>query len=543
MKAILKAGMRNLLTWALGAAGVLLMVLFALYGRFSPSAGIWYGAGFLLLLALSLAIARAAPGGGEGEARAVLEHIMRGEYLDLRLANLDAGASDFPLTRVLVRFACVVRDFLLSMSKGLQQCTFNFFSLERRIGYFFKAFVMMSELITKGVASGEKVSGAAATQLASSEDIADTAQNLARVASDVNNSIRQAGEGAQKGNARLAEMGRVFKSAEENARRLEGNADELSVKMDAIAGTVRVVTGIAEQTNLLALNASIEAARAGEAGRGFAVVANEVKKLADECKSAASRISSSLEELVGGVHEVTASIKSMSSFMKDADTTVREVLGEIGGVLSTISKVSEASEVVAASAQELGASSEELTGSAQIVEKEADRMRRLLTDVGSEVESLHASAEALLSTAKDGAREASDMIGDMRAVKLMTPEEFALGIENAIEAHRNWINGLKSSLRLGRMEQETDPTRCRFGVFLSTVECPDAISRGVWKDMLALHEHLHAQGHRIEDALRADDRKNADRLCREAEKISKDLIAILRQMSASCKTRAALVAK
>lgn len=529
----LRTGAQGLLSWILAVLGAVLLFFFVFYGRFHPTAGIWFAGGFCLLLAFSL-LRGGSSGGETREIRASLDNIMREDCLDLCAAEQREDPLQSGLACQVGRFVGIIRKYLLPIAKNLQQFAFHFFSLERQLNRFFNAFFFMTEQITGGLASSKKVSDAMAEQLASSEEIAATAQNLARVASEVNTSMLSVSEGAKKGNIRLAEMEQVFKSAEKNTRQLEKEADDLSEKANSIRSTVRVISGIADQTNLLALNASIEAARAGEAGRGFAVVADEVKELADESKTAAKQIFSGLEDLIDGVHEAAKSIKSMSSFMKEVDATVQEVLTEIGGVLSGISKVSDASGRVASSAQELGASSEELAGSAQVVVEEAGNMRSLLSDVGREVTALRSVVESVRETTQDGSREAMDLIAELREIKMMTPSDFASAMEGAIRAHQDWVTRLKKTLQTGMMECETDSRRCRFGVFLSSVERPDAVSRDTWDNMLVMHERLHSLGHKVEDSLLEKDMKRAGDFCREAEGLSKELIALLGQIILIC---------
>lgn len=106
----------------------------------------------------------------------------------------------------------------------------------------------------------------AASHLA--EKIADTGQNITRVAADISN----------------------------------------------IHSILQTINDISEQTNLLALNASIEAARAGEAGRGFAVVADEVRNLSLRTNTSVEQIGKTLTALDKNIKSSTESMQSVEDY-------------------------------------------------------------------------------------------------------------------------------------------------------------------------------------------------------------------------------------
>ncbi len=90
-------------------------------------------------------------------------------------------------------------------------------------------------------------------------------------------------------------------------------AQKLSVAVQEIGVTLKLINDISSSTNLLALNASIEAARAGEAGRGFAVVATEVGNLANNTQTSLKEVESVIERVQNNVNEITTQVEENSS--------------------------------------------------------------------------------------------------------------------------------------------------------------------------------------------------------------------------------------
>ncbi|MBO5474042.1 MAG: hypothetical protein J6A08_09690 [Lachnospiraceae bacterium] len=86
-------------------------------------------------------------------------------------------------------------------------------------------------------------------------------------------------------------------------------AQKLSVAVQEIGVTLKLISDISSSTNLLALNASIEAARAGEAGRGFAVVATEVGNLANSTQESLREVELVIERVQNNVREITAQVQ------------------------------------------------------------------------------------------------------------------------------------------------------------------------------------------------------------------------------------------
>lgn len=440
----------------------------------------------------------------------------------------------FGVAHGLNAFIGKLREIFLSIIRGLHGFTFNFFRLERELSAFVDAFSGITEAVGKGVVASNAVGEAVSTQYASSEEISSTAQSLATLAAELNETVSSVTEKADSGRLALEDMNRSIEGIGGGIESLTSRARDLSDKVSVIGSVVGAITGIAEQTNLLALNASIEAARAGDAGRGFAVVADEVRNLAEESKRAAARIGKSLDDLVRDVRQTSAEADTIAAGMKDSGRTVSVAVGSFGAILGGVRAIGEATERVAASAEELSASSEELAATAETASRETTTMREEFSIIGGSIREMAGTAEKLRASAGENAADAGTLIRGLKTVRAVTDGDFAEIAEAAVEAHKNWIATLREMASGGAASVETDPTRCRFGVFLSFIDKPDVIPGDLWSHVLSLHDELHKTGHHVTDALRRKNRPLAEENVRKAEEIGGTLVSLLEQAISVC---------
>ena len=531
LRSILK---ENAVDIVLFLAAALLAGGYFLYG--TGGSATWYVAGLLLLFILMFFKSIFSCSGPAAVVSEWIGRLSRNESVDLRKSvDVPQGSKLSSVANALNAFVQVMRAHFLRIMQGLHKFTFNFYRLERQLGEFFSAFSAMSAGVKEGISSGQNVSHATESQYASSEEISATAQGLAQLAAELNNAVASAGDRADAGNRRLREMERTFASVVEETKTLSEEARILSGKVDVIQSVVHTITGIAEQTNLLALNASIEAARAGDAGRGFAVVADEVRKLAEESKTAAATISKNLQELVSGVHTTSGGVETMAAKMNEANENVGAVLSEISALLEGISGISDSSERVAASAQELGASSEELAASAETVTRETEKMSSIFGDIEGKISSLSSTAEGLNETSKEGSIDAAALIHQLSVLKAMKADDFADIAEDAIKAHKGWVANLKKFVEGGQWDLETNPQRCRFGIFLSFIERPEGASEELWSGILSMHEKLHGLGHTVNDAMQRGESGKAREVLKETVALSERLSASLLRVVEICR--------
>jgi len=187
---------------------------------------------------------------------------------------------------------------------------------------------------------------AVTTQMAETEEVANTITNMSERAITVVAMAGEAEQAALSGADRSQKAGQVvdnvitdveqlseeMNNSMEAVNRLADNSNNIS----SILGTIK---GIAEQTNLLALNAAIEAARAGEQGRGFAVVADEVRTLASRTQGSAEEIDSLIKEVQQNIQRAVDTMainQTMVNKTVDSSGQVGEALDSIQGSMQEI---------------------------------------------------------------------------------------------------------------------------------------------------------------------------------------------------------------
>ncbi len=177
---------------------------------------------------------------------------------------------------------------------------------------------------------------------------------------------------------------------------------ELATAADEIGEIAELIQTIAQRTNLLALNASIEAARGGEAGRGFAVVASEVKELAHQTSQATSSVT----------EKITAMQSSTQSSVVDLTSIVEQ-----------IDKLEQAAVVIATAVDQQSISGEDLA-------RNIDTVASGSSDVASQIEQLHAAAEATGSASNEVLSSATSLDGHSEALRAKATQ-FLTDIRNS----------------------------------------------------------------------------------------------------------------
>jgi methyl-accepting chemotaxis protein len=387
----------------------------------------------------------------------------------------------------------------------------------------------MEENMDKGANSVNEITQAVEEQYASSEEIASTAQALAQMAESLNQTVSDVVARAQEGEGALSATSQAMESARKQAEQVAQRAASLAEKATVIHQVVQTIQGIAEQTNLLALNAAIEAARAGEAGRGFAVVAEEVRKLAEESKGAAVQIGDNLTDLMDGVDGTSKDVVSMSGEMEEVTSKISGVVASIASILEGMESTNEISQNVAASAEELSASSQEMASGAESVSRFASEINTIITTAGNSVQSLSDLVRDFSGRTAESGKKGTELLEHLGVFNLGAEKEMESLVRNAIQAHEKWMKELEASLDGRLWVLETNPGRCRFGLFLTTFH-PSKALESTWNRVVSLHDKVHHMGEEVRGHLRGGRQEQAQSAYREAKESASQLIALLQEM-------------
>lgn len=301
---------------------------------------------------------------------------------------------------------------------------------------------------------------------------------------------------------------------------------EMQKDMDALFQIIgrmnEVIEGIDSislQTNLLALNASIEASRAGEAGRGFSVVASEIRGLAEETQKLTGSMGDFLENIKEASQKSVKSAANTINALESMTDRIKNVWELNDENQHQVSKVNESISSIAAVSEEITSSMTEMENQ---LRTSTDFMRKVSHDLKKAVEPVVDIEKTLDDTVKQMGTMTKD------AFFHLENHEFAKYLNNAISAHRTWLNNLRNMVESGTvMPLQLDSSKCGFGHFYyaMTPTMPEALP--IWEALGQKHQRFHKYGAEVMNALSIGDHSKAAQIYREAEEYSKGLISDL----------------
>ncbi|MDH5180965.1 MAG: methyl-accepting chemotaxis protein [Gammaproteobacteria bacterium] len=273
-----------------------------------------------------------------------------------------------------------------------------------------KTTVMLASSSEELTAISKQTNGSIERQLAETaqvataiNELASTAQEVARNAAEAANAADTANKEAQEGAKVSQGLSQAISNQIKETNQVADSLHRLQDQTDKIANIMAVINDIAEQTNLLALNAAIEAARAGEQGRGFAVVADEVRTLATRTQQSTKEI----EETVAGLQsETNKTVAIMKTTQEEAGKTqgfVEQTTHRLNGIATSVDNISQMITQIATATEEHTSVTEEIdrnvTNITQLAQQVADDAKHTTTAT-NELAQLAAQLEALVGQFK-----------------------------------------------------------------------------------------------------------------------------------------------
>lgn len=246
------------------------------------------------------------------------------------------------------------------------------------------------------------VTGSVSTVKDTSDNLNETADINAAMASDVNQASSEANRNVQTVASAAEELsasineiraqvdrsleisGSAVSQAEHTNQLVEG----LAVSAAKIGEVLGLISDIAEQTNLLALNATIEAARAGDAGKGFAVVASEVKNLANQTGKATDEIGSQITGIQDATKQSVDAIKGITTVISD----MSEIASSIA---AAIEQQGVATAEIAARVLDASDATSKASGQSDSIQSAAEQNRTRASELAKAAHELASGSNAL----------------------------------------------------------------------------------------------------------------------------------------------------
>lgn len=350
-----------------------------------------------------------------------------------------------------------------------------------------------------------------------SQTITDIARNASVASETSEEAMQTASKGKEVAEGAVDSVNRVYTSTVE----LTTIVEKLNNSATEIGGIVTVIKDIAGRTKFLALNAAIEAARAGKHGRGFAVVADEVGVLAERTIKATSEIAEKIHAVQTETQQTAKSVEETLSEVTKATQYMRDVGDALSSILEETQKVRNQMTQIATTVDDQSAVSEKVANNIKEISAISKDIERMADVVMNEVNVLTKIEEEFRNFTVGFKTEGSElMIFDFAKADHMI---FTGKV-------RAYLNG-DVTLDLSQMP---DHYNCRLGKWYFGEGMQMCGTLPSFKAIDEPHARIHALAKEAVSAYNAGDKAKAERLCREMEDVSDQIVSLLDEAKREC---------
>lgn len=333
----------------------------------------------------------------------------------------------------------------------------------------------------------------------------------------------------------LHEVNGLKENVLDDTRQMNEKIEQLVQLAVEVGKIVESVQKIANQTNLLALNAAIEAARAGEHGKGFSVVADEVRNLADDTKTNLDGMRDFVEKIYAAASEGQESMNRTISSTNDMSDKIDLVSNTIDGNISmlhelvdSVSNISENMQGIKNSAKEIDRAMDTYSEDAQRLNTMTQSIHQdatLSVDFAKNISTIDERLSKVVNGLYEGLEDGSHAMKNQEVIDVLKKAE---------NAHIQWVKKARGMIDAMKVSPiQTDSKKCAFGHFYQAIKLSQPEIADRWREIDTMHHDFHKLGDEIVAAIRANDRDKAEEIYKNAEQISKRMLATLQSVEKS----------
>ncbi|MBO5094521.1 MAG: CZB domain-containing protein, partial [Lachnospiraceae bacterium] len=197
----------------------------------------------------------------------------------------------------------------------------------------------------------------------------------------------------------------------------------------------------------------------------------------------------------------------------------------VAKIADNISSLASVSEEISSSMLELENQATEIQEECKILSDDTEQLKELGSHVKTSIAPIADVEKTLDGNAKMMGRMSKDAFYALRK------KDFVKYLDKAVAAHRAWLINLKNIVKdRVIVPLQLDDSKCGFGHFYYSITPQYTEITELWNGIGAKHKKFHNYGSDVIKALFAEDYDGAERLCREAEQYSKELLHDMEEM-------------